>query len=110
MIFTNQGGIKLDKPAKLDLFKNKVSYILSNLDIPVTLYGATKNDLYRKPRAGMWDEMADDYDFDVHGVNKDESFLVGDAAGRDGDFSASDRYLRLWSLQRFCLILMYSIW
>ena len=40
----------------------------------------------------MWDEMVDDYDTDVHGVNKEESFLVGDAAGRDGDFSASDRY------------------
>ena len=39
----------------------------------------------------MWDEMVDDYDIDIHGVNKDESFLVGDAAGRDGDHSASDR-------------------
>lgn len=40
----------------------------------------------------MWDEMIDDYDIDVHGLNKEESFFVGDAAGREGDFSATDRY------------------
>lgn len=39
----------------------------------------------------MWDEMVDDYDLDVHGVDKENSFLVGDAAGREGDFSASDK-------------------
>ncbi|KAF8418544.1 putative DNA 3'-phosphatase Tpp1 [Tirmania nivea] len=88
-----QGGIKLDKPgSKLDIFKLKVAAMLSALDIPLALYGATENDKYRKPRSGMWDEMVDDYDTDIHGVNKEESFLVGDAAGRDGDFSASDRY------------------
>jgi len=93
IIFTNQGGIKLDKPgSKLDIFKLKAAAILSALDIPLTLYGATENDKYRKPRAGMWDEMVDDYDTDIHGVNKEASFLVGDAAGRAGDFSASDRY------------------
>jgi len=93
IIFTNQGGIKLDKPgSKLDIFKLKVVSILSILDIPLTLYGATENDKYRKPRSGMWDEMVGDYDIDVHGVDKEASFFVGDAAGRDGDFSASDRY------------------
>lgn len=93
VIFTNQGGIKLDKPdAKLNTFKLKIAAILSTLDIPLTLYAATENDKYRKPRGGMWDEMVDDYDLDVCSVNKEESFLVGDAAGRDGDFSASDRY------------------
>ncbi|RPB28575.1 PNK3P-domain-containing protein [Terfezia boudieri ATCC MYA-4762] len=92
-IFTNQGGIKLDKPGpKLNIFKLKVSAILSALDIPLTLYGATENDKYRKPRSGMWDKMVDDYGTDIHGLNKEESLLVGDAAGRDGDFSASDRY------------------
>lgn len=39
----------------------------------------------------MWVEMLDDYDIDIHGLNMEGSILVGDAAGRDGDFSASDR-------------------
>ncbi|KAI5809648.1 polynucleotide kinase 3 phosphatase-domain-containing protein [Peziza echinospora] len=92
-IFTNQGGLSLEKGGtKLDNFKLKVAAILSTLDIPLILYGATTNDHFRKPRTGMWNELAEEYDFDVHGVDKDASFLVGDAAGRDGDFSASDRY------------------
>ncbi|KAF8474989.1 polynucleotide kinase 3 phosphatase-domain-containing protein [Kalaharituber pfeilii] len=93
IIFTNQGGINVEKPAgKLDKFKLKVAAIFETLDIPVTLYGATENDQYRKPKTGMWDELIDEYDLDVHGVDKAESFLVGDAAGRDGDFSATDKH------------------
>ncbi|KAF8477536.1 polynucleotide kinase 3 phosphatase-domain-containing protein [Kalaharituber pfeilii] len=93
IIFTNQGGISVEKPAgKLDKFKLKVAVIFETLDIPVTLYGATENDQYRKPRTGMWDELMDEYDLDVHAVDKAESFFVGDAAGRDRDFSATDRY------------------
>ena len=101
IIFTNQGGIKLDKGgAKLDIFKLKATAVLTNLDVPLTLYAATENDGYRKPRTGMWVEMLDDYDIDIHGFNKEDSILVGDAAGRDGDFSASDRcsFSSLWLL------------
>lgn len=75
-------------------FKLKVAAVLDSLDIPLSVYAATANDKYRKPRAGMWEEMVDDYDFDVHGVDLDASFLIGDAAGRDGDHSDSDRFVR----------------
>ena len=93
IIFTNQAGIRIETGAtRLINFKIKVAAVLSKLDIPLTLYGATENDMYRKPRLGMWNEMVEDYDLDVHGVVKDESFLIGDAAGREGDHSASDRY------------------
>lgn len=76
----------------MDTFKLKAAAILTNLDVPLTLYAATENDKYRKPRTGMWVEMLDDYDIDIHGINMEDSILVGDAAGRDGDFSASDRF------------------
>lgn len=39
----------------------------------------------------MWQEMIDDYNLDVHGVDLENSYLVGDAAGRKGDFADSDR-------------------
>ncbi|RPA77395.1 polynucleotide kinase 3'-phosphatase [Ascobolus immersus RN42] len=95
IIFSNQAGIKLDSKAKVNKreqqFKSKVNSVLSNLNLPISVYAATTKDIYRKPRTGMWDEMVDDYDLDVHGVDLENSFLVGDAAGREGDFSASDK-------------------
>jgi bifunctional polynucleotide phosphatase/kinase len=93
IIFTNQAGLKAPKKetANLKKFKLKVASVLKELDIPLTLYAATENDHFRKPRIGMWEEMKDDYDLDVHGVDLEHSYLVGDAAGREGDFSDSDR-------------------
>jgi bifunctional polynucleotide phosphatase/kinase len=93
IIFTNQAGLKAPKKetANLKKFKLKVASVLKDLDIPLTLYAATENDHFRKPRTGMWGEMKDDYDLDAHGVDLEHSYLVGDAAGREGDFSDSDR-------------------
>jgi bifunctional polynucleotide phosphatase/kinase len=79
--------------ANLKTFKLKVASILDELDIPLSLYAATEKDKFRKPRIEMWEEMLDDYDLDVHGVDLKDSYLVGDAAGRKGDFSDSDRYI-----------------
>ena len=42
-------------------------------------------DEYRKPETGMWDFYTKN-----RNVNYDESFYVGDAAGRKKDFSDSD--------------------
>jgi len=72
-------------------FKNKVKAVLKTLGVPTTAYCATEKDMFRKPRSGMWKEMVDDYDIDIHGINTEDSFLVGDAAGRKGDHSAVDR-------------------
>ncbi|CCX05942.1 Similar to Bifunctional polynucleotide phosphatase/kinase; acc. no. O13911 [Pyronema omphalodes CBS 100304] len=97
IIFTNQGGIKAPKKnhANLPKFKSKVAAVLNALDIPLTVYAATEKDRFRKPRTGMWQEMIDDYNLDVHGVDLENSYLVGDAAGRKGDFADSDRH---WAL------------
>ncbi|RPA97951.1 PNK3P-domain-containing protein [Choiromyces venosus 120613-1] len=94
VIFTNQAALKQPKKesANLTKFKLKVAAVLDSLDIPLTVYAATANDRYRKPRVGMWEEMVDDYDLDAHGVDLDASYLIGDAAGRDGDHSDSDRH------------------
>lgn len=49
------------------------------------------NDKYRKPRPGMWEECLSDLGLDAEGVDLGSSYLVGDAAGREGDFSDTDR-------------------
>ena len=80
------------------MFKEKVSSMLQPLALPVTVYAATAQDAYRKPRTRMWLEMLDDHDLDPNQLELGSSFLVGDAAGRlaeDGhvkDHSCSDRY------------------
>lgn len=107
VIMTNQGGLGLkgnSKTPKIDQkrvadFKNKVSAVFNALNLPISLYAATRNDEYRKPRDGMFEAMREDYDLDVgEGVDLTGSIFVGDAAGRIGDgagqsvdFASSDR-------------------
>lgn len=108
-IISNQAGIALKSntkapkahQARLTAFKNKVSAVFSQLDLPISIYAATEKDLYRKPRPGMWKELLEDYDLNVPGsIDLDNSFFVGDAGGRVAsvglakDFSSSDRYLK----------------
>lgn len=92
---SNQNGISLAPDAKTGgemkaytNFKAKVSAVIKNLDLPITLYAATEKDLNRKPRTGMWDQLLEDYGPDV---DLDCSFFVGDAAGRAGDKAAKVR-------------------
>ncbi|CAO2658788.1 Nn.00g065110.m01.CDS01 [Neocucurbitaria sp. VM-36] len=91
-IVSNQGGISLKpdpKTVKSDQkrladFKGKVSAVLNQLDLPMSVYAATARDQYRKPRTGMWQELVDDYDLDSpDAVDLAKSFFVGDAGGRD---------------------------
>lgn len=90
-VLSNQGGISLKSDPKtvksdqkrLADFKGKVSAVLSQLDLPISVYAATARDQYRKPRIGMWQEVLEDYDLESAGlVDLDNSFFVGDAGGR----------------------------
>ncbi|KAK4222388.1 putative bifunctional polynucleotide phosphatase/kinase [Podospora fimiseda] len=108
IIFTNQGGLTLhpDRKSKappkkhterVPNFKQKCNAVISSLNIPrITLYAATGKDIFRKPRTGMWDEMLKDLDLSFDEIELQNSFFVGDAAGRGPlggtkDFSCSDR-------------------
>ena len=42
---------------------------MTELDFPVSVYAATTDPEYRKPRLGMWREFLDDYDLDIAGVD-----------------------------------------
>lgn len=111
-ILSNQGGISIQpdphskgprNPKRLPQWKQKVTAILTQLDLPTTVYAATGKDIFRKPRPGMWQELCKDLGVSEEDVDKDSSFFVGDAGGRlvvpavDGrkaiakDFSCSDR-------------------
>lgn len=90
-IISNQGNISLKENAKtlqkdttsLVNFKAQATAILRQLDLSVSVYAATEQDKYRKPRIGMWQEMLEDYDLEGDGrIDLQHSFYVGDAAGR----------------------------
>lgn len=82
------------------MWKERVRNILNELRIPLTLLAASGKDHFRKPRIGMWDH------YRVKLIppeltasnNHEDSFYVGDAAGRPNnwkskakkDFSDSD--------------------
>ena len=108
VILSNQSGISLKEGSKilqkdsksLSNFKDQLTSIFRQLDIPIGVYAATEQDHYRKPRTGMWKEVLEDYDLDADiGVDLGGSFFVGDAAGREKkdtkykDHACSDRDL-----------------
>jgi DNA 3'-phosphatase len=65
----------------------KLEHAIKLLDVPCVLMASHDNDQYRKPNIGMW-ELLGTY---FTNINKDRSFFCGDAAGRPGDFAASDK-------------------
>ncbi|OCK77416.1 PNK3P-domain-containing protein [Lepidopterella palustris CBS 459.81] len=93
-VLSNQAGISLKSNPKtvksdqkrLGDFKGKVSAVLSQLDLPINVYAATARDNYRKPRAGMWQELLGDCDLEsAESVDLENSFFVGDAGGRQAN-------------------------
>jgi len=82
IIFTNQKN--LDQKLGLDLFKLKIDNIIKNFKPNISVVVAYRDDFYRKPLTGMWD-LLQEYNLPLN-----NSFYVGDAAGREGDHSDSD--------------------
>ncbi|KIM19934.1 hypothetical protein M408DRAFT_82801, partial [Serendipita vermifera MAFF 305830] len=75
-------------------WKNKVALVAHALqDVPFRILAATAEDAYRKPLPGMWDAINIILKDEGVTINQEETFFVGDAAGRDRDHSACDRKL-----------------
>lgn len=105
IIVSNQGGLTLHPDPKskgpkaqaanrVTAFKQKCNAILTQLDIPTSIYAATGRDIFRKPRTGIWAEFLEDYGLEAKDVDMENSFYVGDAGGRiaelkSGDFGAT---------------------
>ena len=117
VILSNQAGIGVRNdpkeakmnPERLDEFKRKVNTVLSQLELPISIYAATGLDKYRKPRIGMWQQLTKDFGLNVQdsaSVDLQNSIFVGDAGGRAGpakgkgrkDHSCVDRFVRCWLL------------
>ncbi|TFY66830.1 hypothetical protein EVG20_g4266, partial [Dentipellis fragilis] len=92
VIISNQGI----RSAQLDSWKKKIALIANALpDVPFHLFAATAKDGHRKPMPGMWREVEDIFGKEGVQIDKEASFYVGDAAGRPGDFAATDRKFAL---------------
>ena len=94
----NKKSLKKDM-ASLTNFKGQLSSVLKQLGLPISVYAATGQDKYRKPRVGMWEAVLEDYDLQAdRAVDMVNSFYIGDAAGREKtdkrrkDHATSDRY------------------
>lgn len=100
VIFTNQASIGSGRlSAKHFLYK--IKNITQRIGVPMQIFVATTNDKYRKPMIGMWQRL--EQKNDLVSIDKDNSFFVGDAAGRatnwahgkKKDHSSADRLLAL---------------
>lgn len=94
----NAKGPKNGVKPKVANFKQKCAAVLTQLNVPTTIYAATARDQYRKPRTGMWAEICKDYGILLDEIDLANSVFVGDAGGRLAygkasakDFSCSDR-------------------
>ncbi|KAF8577048.1 PNK3P-domain-containing protein [Ramaria rubella] len=87
VIFSNQAS---SKKKSIDEWKLKIPAIASQLpNVPFRIFAAQQHDIFRKPMPGMWTEFLK---LNQHvEIDKKLSFYVGDAAGRPGDHSDSDR-------------------
>ena len=92
MLLSNQSTISLKGNPKVVQkdsisffnFKNQLAAILQQMDLPVSVYAATGQGAYRKPRTGMLQETLRDHDLEGSGmIDMNASFYVEDAADRE---------------------------
>ncbi|KAL5220602.1 hypothetical protein ABZP36_025315 [Zizania latifolia] len=100
VIFTNESNIERWKNKRQQAVDSKVGRLdnfIKLLKVPIQVFIAcglgkgkgTPDDQFRKPNTGMWWLMIEHFNSGV-AVNMDQSFYVGDAAGRENDHSDAD--------------------
>ena len=97
LIVSNQGGIESGFVDRYD-FKIKSEYITRAIREYCeckcySMYCETndKLDPYRKPNTKMLETLLEDYVGDDFGYIKSVSLMIGDASGKEGQFSDSDK-------------------
>ncbi|CEM03257.1 unnamed protein product [Vitrella brassicaformis CCMP3155] len=99
VVFSNQKGVSTGKQ-KLEDLQKKLDAVQAALAVPMLVYLATRDDIYRKPCTGSWDLMESEHNDGVK-IDRKQSKFVGDAAGRPAsggrkkDFSSSDHKFAL---------------
>ena len=97
LIVSNQGGIEKGFVNEQD-FQRKSEYVSRAIREYCgcevhTMYCTTndKEDVYRKPNVGMLESLCSDYVGDDFEYIKSKSLMIGDASGKPGQFSDSDK-------------------
>ena len=97
LIVSNQGGIE-NGFVDAQKFETKLFYIVKSISEYCgcecyAMYCDTNNksDPYRKPNTKMLETLLDDYVGDDFDFIKQKSLMIGDASGKEGQFSDSDK-------------------
>ena len=97
LIVSNQGGIESGF-VDAHNFRAKSEYITRAIReyCDCECYGMycttnDKTDLYRKPNVRMLVDLLESYVGDDFDCNKQKSLMIGDASGKEGQFSDSDK-------------------
>ena len=100
LIVTNQGGIEKGFVNRRN-FEFKMEYIIRSIKEYVGCYteysyceSNDKANHYRKPNTGMLESMMTrclKYLFHPDNLTKDDCLMIGDASGKEGQFSDSDK-------------------
>jgi bifunctional polynucleotide phosphatase/kinase len=100
VIFTNESNIQRWKNKRQQAVDSKVGRLdnfIECVKVPIQVFiacgigkgKATPDDQFRKPNSGMWWLMAEHFNSGI-AIDMDQSFYVGDAAGRENDHSDAD--------------------
>lgn len=95
VIFTNESNIdrwKNKRQKAVDSKVGRLSKFINLVKVPIQVFiacGFGSKDPYRKPKTGMWHAMEKHFNSGIP-VDMDQSFYVGDAAGRKNDHSDAD--------------------
>jgi DNA 3'-phosphatase len=95
-IISNQKGIDNSKDQKE--LQEKIDCILQSLSVPMDVICSHEEDVYRKPRTGMWEYLWEArWRLFPQALQRESCFYIGDAAGRPAgiggkkkDFSDTD--------------------
>ena len=97
LIVSNQGGIESGIVNEFN-FRTKLDYIANAIweYCDCECYGAycstnDKSNPWRKPNTKMLEALLDDYVGDVIDYIKSKCLMIGDASGKEGQFSDSDK-------------------
>ncbi|KAK9937845.1 hypothetical protein M0R45_014612 [Rubus argutus] len=96
VIFTNESNIerwKNKRQVAVDSKIGRLNNFIKEVKVPIQVFIACgtsqAEDPFRKPKPGMWHILEQHFNSGIS-IDKDQSFYVGDAAGRSNDHSDAD--------------------
>ncbi|XP_050911282.1 polynucleotide 3'-phosphatase ZDP isoform X2 [Lathyrus oleraceus] len=122
VIFTNESNIerwKNQRQKAVDSKIGRLNQFIEKVKVPIQVFiacgtgksgkaGTKEADPFRKPKPGMWQLMEKHFNSGIT-IDMNQSFYVGDAAGRKKDHSDADiKFAELWRI--FVTTIMANLW